>query len=76
MTNATQQKFLAHKNTKIPKLGDINDMEKVESFVKSHTYHQNYFPNKLFVFGVGLGKGSDDDRFYLGFTTVNILKHK
>ena len=56
------------------KLGDNNNMEGVESFVRSHTYEENYDPNKLFVFGVRLGKGSDDDHFYLGFTTINLLK--
>jgi hypothetical protein len=56
------------------KLGHSNNMEGVESFVRSHKYEENYDPNKLFVFGVRLGKGSDDDHFYLGFTTINLLK--
>jgi hypothetical protein len=42
--------------------------------VRSHKYIENYDPNKLFVFGVRLGKGSDDDHLYLGFTTINLLK--
>jgi hypothetical protein len=37
-------------------------------------YHPNYDSNKLFVFGVHLGTGTDDDHFYLGFTTLNLLK--
>ena len=50
------------------KLGDSNNMEGVESFVRNHTYQENYDPNKLFVFGVRLGKGSID-------ATYKILKY-
>jgi hypothetical protein len=56
------------------KLGNSNNINGVEDFVKNPTYHPNYDSNKLFVFGVHLGTGTDDDHFYLGFTTLNLLK--
>jgi hypothetical protein len=56
------------------KLGNSNNINGVEDFVRNHTYHPNYDSNKLFVFGVHLGTGTDDDHFYLGFTTLNLLK--
>ena len=57
------------------KLGDSNNMEGVEEFVTTHTYFPGYDPDKLFVFGVHLGDGSDDDHFYFGFKTLNLIKH-
>ncbi len=55
-------------------MGDSNNMEGVEKFVNSHTYIPGYDPNKLFVFGIHLGDGSDENHFYLGFTTFNLIK--
>jgi hypothetical protein len=56
------------------KLGDSNNMKGVEDFIKTHKFFSGYDPDKLFVFGEHLGSGSDDDHFYLGFTTLNLLK--
>jgi hypothetical protein len=46
------------------KLGDSNNMEGVEEFVNTHTYFPGYDCDRLFVFGVHLGVGSDEDHFY------------
>ena len=55
-------------------LNDTNDIDAFVKYANNLKYSENADPLELFCFGVIYGKGSSDNNFQIGFSSVKLIK--
>ena len=67
---------MSYINNRRCRIFDNNNIDNLRKFIKKKlTYNPNTnTDDELFTFGVEYGRGTDDDHFHCGFTSVRLLE--